>query len=100
VYNWGTWAEVSAEYFEIAMNRWDDPEQSSEPRFAGELANEFPGMPSTLGLRGWVQLVSAHRVPDFYLDPSVDHPLVREQQNGVFAERLVEWSMLAIHGKP
>jgi hypothetical protein len=97
VYNWGVWVEVSAAHFDVTLNRWADPEQGSEPPFPGLLANELPDMPPTLGLTGSVQLVGPEHVPDFFLDPAIDHPLVREQQEGVFPERLIEWSMQAIH---
>lgn len=97
-YSWGVWVEVSETDFDVAMNRWEDPEQANEPPFRGVLANELPDMPPTLGLEGAVQLVSPHRVPDFVLDPGSDHPLALEQHHGVFPERLVEWSMRAVHG--
>jgi hypothetical protein len=97
VYNWGVWVEVSAAHFDVTLNRWEDPEQSSEAPFPGLLANELPDMPPTLGLGGSVQLVGPERVPDFFLDPTIDHPFVREQEHGVFPERLLEWSMRAIH---
>jgi hypothetical protein len=88
---WGVWVEVSAADWERAYDLWDDPKQAKEPPFPGTLANALRGYDGTLGLPGRVRLTGPKTAPIFELDPSVDHPLAREQREGVYAERVVEW---------
>jgi hypothetical protein len=88
---WGVWVEVSGADWERAYELWDDPKQANEPPFPGTLANALRGYEGTLGLPGQVRLTGPKTAPIFELDSSVDHPLAREQREGVFAERVIEW---------
>ena len=88
---WGVWVEVSAADWERAYDLWDDPEQGKEAPFPATLANALRGYEGTLGLRGRVRLTSPKTAPLFELDPDVDHPLAREQREGVGFERVAEW---------
>jgi hypothetical protein len=88
---WGVWVEVNEADWERAYDLWEDPEQSKLPPFPATLANALRGYENTLGLRGQVRLTGPTTAPLFELDPDVDHPLAREQREGVFAERVVEW---------
>jgi hypothetical protein len=96
--NWGIWVEVGASDFMRAWDRWDDADQASEPPFPGVLANSIGGYPETVGLAGHVQLTGPTTPPDFTLGGDVDHPFAREQREGVFQERRLEWLMLRAHG--
>jgi hypothetical protein len=88
---WGVWVEVSGPDWERAYDLWDDPKQGKEPPFPATLANALRGYEGTLGLPGRVQLTGPDTAPLFELDASVDHPLAREQREGVDPERVVEW---------
>jgi hypothetical protein len=88
---WGVWVEVSGADWERAYDLWDDPKQANEPPFPATLANALRGYDGTLGLPGRVQLTGPKTAPLFELDAGVDHPLAREQREGVFAERIIEW---------
>jgi hypothetical protein len=88
---WGVWVEVSRPDWERAYELWDDPKQAKEPPFPATLANALRGYEGTLGLRGRVRLTGPKTPPVFELDPAVNHPLAREQREGVFPERVVEW---------
>jgi hypothetical protein len=88
---WGVWVELSAADWERAYDLWDDPDQANEPPFPATLANALKGYEGTLGLPGRVRLTGPTTAPLFELDENVDHPLAREQREGVFAERVVEW---------
>jgi hypothetical protein len=88
---WGVWVEVSAADWERAYDLWDDPNQAKEPPFAATLANALRGYEGTLGLRGRVRLTGPKTAPLFELDSDADHPLAREQRQGVYAERVAEW---------
>ncbi|MFN2564413.1 MAG: DUF2199 domain-containing protein [Gemmatimonadaceae bacterium] len=88
---WGLWVEVSASDWERAYDLWDDPNQGKEPPFPGRLANALKGYEGTVGLPGRVRLTAPKESPLFELDAGLDHPLAREQREGVCAERVVEW---------
>jgi hypothetical protein len=88
---WGVWVEVSAADWERAYDIWDDPDQEKEPPFPARLANALRGYDGTLGLPGRVRLTGPKTAPLFELDASVDHPLAREQREGVYPERVIEW---------
>lgn len=96
--NWGIWAEVSASDFKTAWNRWDDADQAKEPPFPGVLANSVRGYPETLGLPGLLQLTGPTTPPGFKFADGIDHPFAREQLEGVFPERRLEWLMQRAHG--
>jgi hypothetical protein len=94
---WGVWVEVGAADWERAYERWNDPNQAQEPPFAARLANALRGYEGTLGLPGHVRLTGPKMAPRFDLDPDVDHPLAREQREGVTRERVVEWVSIHHH---
>jgi hypothetical protein len=88
---WGVWVEVDGPAWERAYERWDDPSQADEPPFPARLANTLRGYEGTVGLPGRVRLTGPDSAPLFELDADVDHPLVREQREGVYPERVIEW---------
>ncbi len=95
--SWGIWAEVSSEAYQKALALWRDPAQGEEPPFAGRLANTCPGYRETQGLPGLIQLVSPDTIPVFHFLDEVDHPLAREQREGVDPQRVLEWLMPWLH---
>jgi hypothetical protein len=94
---WGIWVEVSARHFQVAWDRWDDPDQAQEPPFPGALANSIGGYPPTEGLPGLVQLTGPTTPPEFTFAHDVDHPFAQEQREGVYPERRLEWLMQRAH---
>jgi hypothetical protein len=88
---WGVWVEVSASDWERAYEVWDDPAQDRLPPFPAQLANKLRGYEGTVGLPGRVRLTGPKMAPLFEFDPDVDHPIAREQREGVAPERVVEW---------
>src|SRR3954468_15998562 len=98
---WGIWTEVSETDFVRVGDHWEDPDQASLPPFAGTLANEVPFLPGgvapVLGLRGVGRFLGPHEYPEFVLDP-VDHPFAREQRDGIYPERLLEYLSPILHG--
>ena len=89
--SWGVWVEVSSRAWERTRSLWNDPVQHDEPPFVGQLANALAGYDGTLGLPGVVQLTGPATAPRFILDDGVAHPLARDQREGVFPERVLEW---------
>ena len=94
---WGVWAEVSEEAFTRTRQLWDDPGQEDEPPFAATLANSLNCYSATLGLPGEVTLSGPAIIPTFVLADELDHPLAREQRDGVHPERVVEWLFAHLH---
>jgi hypothetical protein len=94
---WGVWAEVSEAAFARTRDRWDDPGSCDEPPFEATLANALTCYASTLGLPGAVTLSGPDIVPTFTLARELDHPLAREQRDGVHPERVVEWLFAHLH---
>lgn len=96
--NWGIWVEVNASDFETAWARWEDPDQVNEPPFPGVLANSVGGYPETVGIPGRIQLTGPITPPEFTFDHDIEHPFAKEQRNGVFPERRLEWLVQRAHG--
>ena len=94
---WGVWAEVSEAAFARTRERWDDPDQDDEPPFHATLANSLNCYHATLGLPGAVTLSGPEVIPTFVLAHELDHPLAREQRDGVHPERVVEWLFAHLH---
>lgn len=94
---WGVWAEVSEATFSRTRELWEDPAQYDEPSFTATLANALACYSSTLGLPGSVTLAGPAIVPTFMLANELEHPLAREQRDGVHPERVVEWLFAHLH---
>jgi hypothetical protein len=94
---WGVWAEVTEDAFVRTRELWDDPTQDAEPPFEATLANALTGYSETLGLPGQITLTGPAIVPTFMLAGELDHPLAREQRDGVHPERVVEWLFAHLH---
>src|SRR5262249_38464044 len=62
---------------------------------SGWFSNRLRGYPDTFNLKCQVHPRSGRRRPYIQLEP-IDHPLVREQRNGITFDRLLE--IYAIHG--
>jgi hypothetical protein len=95
-FGWGVWAEVSREAYARYYELWDSPNQSREPAFPGRLANALPGYETSLGLPLMVQLTSAEERPALTVADSA-HSLAREQREGVYPERVLEWLAEYLH---
>lgn len=94
---WGVWAEVSEAAFSRTRDLWDEPGQNLEPPFHATLANSLACYSATLGLPGSVTLSGPSEIPTFVLAPELEHPLAREQREGVHPERVVEWLFAHLH---
>ena len=94
---WGVWAEVSEAAFARTRELWEDAAQYDEPPFDATLANALACYSSTLGLPGSVTLSGPAIIPTFMLANELEHPLAREQRDGVHPERVVEWLFAHLH---
>lgn len=90
VFSWSAWVSLSQESVQKIADRWDDPARASLPPVFGWLCNELPYDQSTISIATHVHNREPGVVPYIELDPSVDHPLVREQKTGISRHRLAE----------
>jgi hypothetical protein len=95
--HWGVWVEVSQSVYQRSMDLWDEAHQAAEPPLPGNLANQLPDYPPTLGLPGSIRLRGPGMAPHFYLQQDVEHALAHEQRCGVYPERIMEWVARFLH---
>lgn len=97
-FHWVAWVEIDAAPWRRLVDGLAADGRSADGAFActASLANDFPGYPSTLGMRGTVQVMERRLRPAFTIAADVAHPLAREQREGIQAERLLE--IVGAHG--
>lgn len=95
-FRYGVWSSLSAPSFERVVEHWDHPARMDEPYF-GWFSNTLPGYPDTLNLPLTVITQDPELRPEFVLHDG-DHPLIREQREGITLERVRELAELNMHG--
>ncbi|WP_412893300.1 DUF2199 domain-containing protein [Arthrobacter sp. 1P04PC] len=90
VFSWSAWVSLSEESIQMIADHWDDPARASMLPVVGWLCNELPYETPTTSIATHVHNRVPGVVPYIELDPSVDHPLVREQASGISLHRLAE----------
>jgi hypothetical protein len=85
----GVWASLSERSFEQVLELWDDPGRANVPPYFGWLSNWIAGYPDTRNLPSDVVMTEPDLRPSIELHEG-DHPLVREQQQGISMDRLLE----------
>ena len=94
IFSWSVWISLSEESMDIVHENWNNPDRARlEPRF-GWLNTALPYDESTVGLATMMHSRERGVVPYLHLDPSVDHPLVREQLHGITLHRVAEFNGL------
>jgi hypothetical protein len=94
-FGYGVWSSLSKTNFDIYVDRFDTGDYAECSPWFGWFSNNLKGYPDTSGLRCNVcpradlqrPLISLH---------DIDHPLVREQQDGISFDRLLD--VYALHG--
>jgi hypothetical protein len=95
---WGVWAEISPKNFIRTFELWDTPGREAEPPFPGYLNSEITVYGPTINLEVDIHTQVVGRRPHFFIkDP--DHPLAREQREGISLERLEEIAIQILHPK-
>ena len=97
VYCWGVWSEVSESAYAHTFDTWTHAHRARTPAFPAQFANALPGTEPTLGLPGFVQLSEPGEIPRFTFAADVDHPVARQQREGVFRADAIEWASRAVH---
>ena len=91
----GVWCGLLEEKFQAYVESFDEGLQARFGSWAGRLSNRLRGYPDTLNLRVRVHPLDGRRRPQLTLVDD-DHPLTREQRDGVTCERLLD--IYAAHG--
>jgi hypothetical protein len=95
---YGAWSSLSEKSFDRVRDVWDDPARTEEPPYFGWLSNSIAGYPETLSLPLDVVTEQLEQRPIFVLHEG-DHPLIREQCEGISQERLLEIAELHLHAE-
>ena len=98
-FNWMAWVSLSEANFDRASELWETPGREEEPAYFGWLSTELPCYPSsTLSLKTNVHTQEIGVRPVIELQDS-DHPLEKEQKEGITWERVEEISSLILHNE-
>ena len=86
-FSYGVWVSLSREHYDRYKELFGSRERQQEAPWYGWLANRLPGYPDTINVR-----VSIHHQPHpmrpMIRVASTDHPLMKEQRDGITVERL------------
>ena len=96
---WGVWTSVSEASLTRAYELWDAPEiPPGEPARFGWLSNELKALygVSTLNLKAALRFRAGNLRPLIVLEPC-DHPLAREQAEGITIDRVQEIAAALLH---
>jgi hypothetical protein len=89
VFIWGVWVSVSNESFTTIVDLWNAEIRDDQPPLFAWLCNDIRGYPQTYGLKTNLHLRNDGQRPFIELQPS-DHPLAREQREGIVLKRVEE----------
>jgi hypothetical protein len=92
---WGVWVSLSRANYERACELWAQEGRESEPPYFAWLNTQLaPHYPSTLNLKTNLHTRAVGLRPLIEIEPT-DHPLAREQREGMTRSRLEElWQKL------
>jgi hypothetical protein len=93
---WGVWAEVSPKSFIRTQELWKTAGRELEPTYPGWLDSEIPLYGNTLNLEVNVKTQVVGRRPHFEVIET-EHPLGKEQREGITLERVVEIASFHLH---
>ena len=92
----GVWAKVTHKDYKRYLELYRDERQAEELPFVGQLANQIPGYPKTIGLKTQVQMISPESRPALKLI-SNSHPMAKDQKQGITGARVLEILRPHIH---
>jgi hypothetical protein len=98
-FEWGVWVSQSRESYDRAGELWTTEGRETEPPTFAWVQSEFGPYPSTLGLQAWLYARPVGERPVVDLQPT-DHPLAREQREGISMARVREVVAAALHPGP
>jgi hypothetical protein len=96
-FEWGVWGTLSKANFQRYWDTYDDDDQSKLGKMFSWLASALDGYPDTLALRCHLVPCNDGQRPLIELQTDQDHPLVRDQINGISLERAIELARPVLH---
>ena len=93
---YGVWGSLSERSFD-ALRAGGDADAAADASYFSWLSNSIPGYPETLSLPARVAPRAPGLRPAIVVVRGGDHPLVREQEEGVGVERVRELAGLLLH---
>lgn len=97
VFLWGVWATVKKETFAEVSNYWETPgRENLIGPYKGRLNNSLKEYPETLNLKCSIHIRPVGQRPVFCIDEP-DHPLAREQREGISLDRIQEIASRLMH---
>lgn len=97
-FGWGVWSSVSERNFRRYERVFEDDDPARYGPFPGWLSSRIPGYDDTLSLVVRAHLGDARSRPRLELEP-VDHPLARDQREGIDPDRLARIVERSIHSE-
>jgi hypothetical protein len=96
---WGVWVSLSEKSYSRYVDTYDNPIEGDG--FFGWLCNRLPCYPDTLALAANVHVQMGGKRPTVRLHRgnSNEHPLVRDQHQGIGVKRAQEIAEQAMHGR-
>ena len=94
-FGFGVWSSLSKSNFALYAETFDDMEQGALGPWFGWFSNRLQGYADTFGLKCQVHPRSGGQRPFIELE-STEHPLARDQREGITLQRLLE--IYAAHG--
>jgi len=94
-FGYGAWSTLSRKNFELYKSMFDVGEMTDLGAWFGWFSNRLEGYPDTLNLKCRLHPQNDRQRPLIELEPT-DHPLAREQREGITFDRLLE--IYALHG--
>ena len=95
-FRYGAWSSLSQRSYERVIELWDDSARTEDPPYFGWFSNTLPGYPDTVNLPLDVVTQPDDLRPELVLHEG-DHPLIREQREGITIARVREIAELNFH---
>lgn len=97
VFTWGVWVSLSKTNFERISELWEIEGRENEPPYFGWLNTSLPTYPDTLNLKTNVHTRALGMRPLVEVQRT-DHPLARDQHEGITLERARAIADTILHG--
>ena len=96
-FEWGVWASLSKQNYQRMGELWNTSGREYEPDYFCWVSSDLPTYsPSTYLLKGRLQTRPVGERPVVELEPT-EHPLAREQRNGITIEHVHAIAEYALH---
>jgi hypothetical protein len=97
VFLWGVWASIWKEDFDEISDHWETTgREGLIGPYKGRLNNHLSEYPDTLNLKCSIRIEPVGSRPLFHIDEP-DHPLAKEQRQGISLERIQQIASRLMH---